>query len=225
MFDNGGDFELNRKQQSEQTNHSPFPPRHMRRRDAYDVADGGASQATAEGWLLARLKDIVSFIINVYFPCWFQVKVNNSWVDGPRNVLFELSCLRTQPKGEVFQSSPGHLDFPFYGLVCYGDRGTELSICPLPTAHQLHPDILDQLVDAVVPPIHPILQQPLFLQVDAMPPRRVGSSVCIIGSPGPVTSARLVPASCLVLGPISIGVINKKVQQFNSNMFGYKVFS
>ena len=51
-----------------------------------------------KGKLLARLKEIVSFITMVYFPCWFQVKVNNSWVDGPRNVVFELSCLHTQPK-------------------------------------------------------------------------------------------------------------------------------
>ena len=39
-----------------------------------------------------------SFITMVYFPCWFQVKVNHSWVDGPRNVLFELSCLCIQHK-------------------------------------------------------------------------------------------------------------------------------
>ena len=51
-----------------------------------------------KGKLLARLEKIVSFITMVYFPCWFQVKVNHSWVDGPGNVLFELSCLRTQPK-------------------------------------------------------------------------------------------------------------------------------
>ncbi len=38
------------------------------------------------------------FIANVYFPCWFHVKINHSWVDGPRNVLFELSSLRIQPK-------------------------------------------------------------------------------------------------------------------------------
>ena len=71
--------------------------------------------------------------------------------------------------GEVLQSSPGHMDLPFYGRVCDGDWGSELSISPLPTAHHLHPDILDQLFDAVVPPIHPFLQQLLVLQLDAMP--------------------------------------------------------
>ena len=56
-----------------------------------------------EGELLARLREIVDFIINVYFPCWFQIKINHSWVDGPTNVLFELSCLRTQ--SEVVQET------------------------------------------------------------------------------------------------------------------------
>ena len=42
-----------------------------------------------KGKLLARLREIVTFIVNVYFPCWFQIKINHSWVDGPNNVLFE----------------------------------------------------------------------------------------------------------------------------------------
>ena len=48
--------------------------------------------------LLARLKMIVTFIVTHYFPCWFQIKIHHSWVDGPNNVLFELSCLRAQTK-------------------------------------------------------------------------------------------------------------------------------
>ena len=28
-----------------------------------------------EGELLARLREIVSFIVNVYYPCWFRIKV------------------------------------------------------------------------------------------------------------------------------------------------------
>jgi hypothetical protein len=51
-----------------------------------------------KGKLLFRLREIVTFITQVYFPCWFQVKLNNKWIDGPRNILFELSCLRTQSK-------------------------------------------------------------------------------------------------------------------------------
>ncbi|KAK8385241.1 hypothetical protein O3P69_012212 [Scylla paramamosain] len=50
-----------------------------------------------QGKFLAGLRKIMSFIAHVYFPCWFHVKINHSWVDDPRNVLFELSCLRTQP--------------------------------------------------------------------------------------------------------------------------------
>lgn len=48
--------------------------------------------------LLARLRVIVDFIVNVYYPCWFTIKINNSWVDGPKNILFELLCLRAQSK-------------------------------------------------------------------------------------------------------------------------------
>ena len=40
---------------------------------------------------------------------------------------------------------------------------------PLPTAHHLHCDIHTQLLDAVVPPIHPFLQQLLLLHLDAVP--------------------------------------------------------
>ena len=50
------------------------------------------------GELLERLEGIVTFITEVYFSCWFQVNINSSWVDGPKNVLLELSYLRTQPK-------------------------------------------------------------------------------------------------------------------------------
>ena len=51
-----------------------------------------------DGELLARLKEIVTFLTQVYIPCWFQVKIHNKWIDGPKNVLFELSCIRTQSK-------------------------------------------------------------------------------------------------------------------------------
>ena len=82
-------------------------------------------------------------------------------------VLFSLHA--PSAPGKVLQSSPGHLDLPFYGPVFEYDWGSELSIGPLPTAHHLHCDIHTQLLDAVVPPIHPFLQQLLLLQVDAVP--------------------------------------------------------
>ena len=31
-----------------------------------------------QGKLLGRLKEIISFITEVYFPCWFQIKSNSS---------------------------------------------------------------------------------------------------------------------------------------------------
>ena len=51
-----------------------------------------------KGQLLARLREIVDFIVNVYYPCWFRIKLHHSWIYGPNNVLFELKCLKTQPK-------------------------------------------------------------------------------------------------------------------------------
>ena len=48
--------------------------------------------------LLERLREIVDFIVNVYYPCWFRIKLPHSWIDGPSNILFKLSCLKTQPK-------------------------------------------------------------------------------------------------------------------------------
>lgn len=41
-----------------------------------------------QGKLLARLKEIDDFIVNVYFSCWFMIKSNHWWLDGPKNVLF-----------------------------------------------------------------------------------------------------------------------------------------
>ena len=47
-----------------------------------------------------NLKLIVEFIVGVYYPCWFNVKVNHSWIEGPRHVVFQLNCLKSQ-KQEV----------------------------------------------------------------------------------------------------------------------------
>ena len=51
-----------------------------------------------QGELLARLREIVDFIVNVYYPCWFRIKLHHSWIDGPSNILFELRCLKSQSK-------------------------------------------------------------------------------------------------------------------------------
>jgi hypothetical protein len=47
---------------------------------------------------LKNLKCIVEFIIGVYYPCWFNVKVKHSWIEGPRHILFQLDCLKNQRK-------------------------------------------------------------------------------------------------------------------------------
>ena len=37
-----------------------------------------------EGELYKRLEMIVAFVVSVYFPMWFNIKVKHSWVEGPR---------------------------------------------------------------------------------------------------------------------------------------------
>lgn len=51
-----------------------------------------------KGKNLKNLRFIVEFIIGVYYPCWFKVKVNHSWIEGPRHILFQLDCLKSQRK-------------------------------------------------------------------------------------------------------------------------------
>ena len=51
-----------------------------------------------KGKQLQNLKLIVEFIVGVYMPNWFNVKVNPSWVEGPNHVLFQLGLLRSQRK-------------------------------------------------------------------------------------------------------------------------------
>ena len=51
-----------------------------------------------KGKNLDNLQCIVEFIIGVYYPCWFRVKVMHCWVEGPRHVLFQLDCLKSQRK-------------------------------------------------------------------------------------------------------------------------------
>ena len=35
-----------------------------------------------------KLKLIIEFVIGVYMPNWFNIKVKHSWVEGPRHVLY-----------------------------------------------------------------------------------------------------------------------------------------
>lgn len=41
-----------------------------------------------------NLKMIVEFIIGVYMPNWFNIKLHPSWIDGPKHVLFQLQVKR-----------------------------------------------------------------------------------------------------------------------------------
>lgn len=51
-----------------------------------------------KGKNLKNLQFIVEFIIGVYYPCWFNIKVKHSWIEGPKHILFQMHCLRSQRK-------------------------------------------------------------------------------------------------------------------------------
>jgi hypothetical protein len=48
-----------------------------------------------------NLRHIMEFVIGVYMPNWFNIKVKHSWVEGPRHVLYQLELLRFQKKKVV----------------------------------------------------------------------------------------------------------------------------
>ena len=54
-----------------------------------------------KGKNLANLRLIIEFIVGVYFPNWFEVKVKHSWVNGPDHYLYQLELLRSQKKKVV----------------------------------------------------------------------------------------------------------------------------
>ena len=45
-----------------------------------------------------NLRLIVEFVVGVYMPNWFNIKVKHSWVEGPRHVMYQLELLRSQQK-------------------------------------------------------------------------------------------------------------------------------
>ena len=45
---------------------------------------------------LRKLKLIVEFIVGVYYPMWFSVKVKHNWVEAPRLVLEQVMLVREQ---------------------------------------------------------------------------------------------------------------------------------
>ena len=48
------------------------------------------------GELYARLETIVTYLVSVYFPMFFLIKVKHSFLEGPRHVLHELKLFRLQ---------------------------------------------------------------------------------------------------------------------------------
>ena len=47
---------------------------------------------------LTNLKLIVEFIVGVYIPNWFNIKVRHGWEKGPNHLLYQLELLRHQNK-------------------------------------------------------------------------------------------------------------------------------
>ena len=43
---------------------------------------------------LENLKDIVDYIMKVYIPNWFNMKIKHNWIQGPYHVLFQLQTFR-----------------------------------------------------------------------------------------------------------------------------------
>ena len=48
------------------------------------------------GALFERLETVVTYIVSVYAPLWFEIKAQHSWIHGPRHVIKHLQCLRLQ---------------------------------------------------------------------------------------------------------------------------------
>ena len=45
-----------------------------------------------------NLKLLVEFIVGVYSPLWFEIKVKHSWIEGPNHILKQLQLVSLQPK-------------------------------------------------------------------------------------------------------------------------------
>lgn len=56
------------------------------------------SKHNLRGKALETLRLITEFVVGVYIPTWFYVKVRSKWVEGPRHILYQLECLRSQRK-------------------------------------------------------------------------------------------------------------------------------
>ena len=77
-----------------------------------------------------KLRKICAFVIGVYYPCWFNIKVKHSWIEGPRHVLFQLACLQSQPADVIGIVSPAvkraawyaHSEHVIQTLLCSNEK-------------------------------------------------------------------------------------------------------
>ena len=59
---------------------------------------------------------IVEFIVGVYVPTWFMIKVKHNWTEGPRHFLYQLKQLKTQCKAVVDVVMPTVKRFAWYAF-------------------------------------------------------------------------------------------------------------
>ena len=45
-----------------------------------------------------KLKLLVEFVVGVYSPMWFEIKVKHNWTNGPHHILKQLQLVRLQEK-------------------------------------------------------------------------------------------------------------------------------
>ena len=69
------------------------------RRDVKDIITGGVTQTEQIRWptdhgftgeILDNFKMIVTFVVQVYFPIFFDIKVKHSIVNGPYHIIKQL---------------------------------------------------------------------------------------------------------------------------------------
>lgn len=73
---------------------------------------------------------IIEYIVGVYFPCWFNIKVKHSWIEGPRHILYQLQMVSQQNKAVVEAVLPTIKRSAWYAfsemiiqtLLCSDDR-------------------------------------------------------------------------------------------------------
>ena len=59
---------------------------------------------------------IVEFIVGVYVPTWFMIKVKHNLTEGPRHLLSQLKQLKTQCKAVVDEVMPTAKHSAWYAL-------------------------------------------------------------------------------------------------------------